>query len=60
MPEGAEVRVISEGLSKLVGSRVCTKISAVSGRYTKKPIPGLEIFKKSKVTGVGVKGKLIF
>lgn len=60
MPEGAEVRVISEGLSRLVGARVCSRITPVSGRYTKKPIPGIEVFETAKVTGVGVKGKLIF
>ena len=60
MPEGAEVRVISEGLTRLVGSRICKNITPVSGRYTKKPIPGIDLFSSSKVTGIGVKGKLIF
>lgn len=60
MPEGAEVRVISEGLARRVRSRVCKKITPVTGRYTKKDIPGIDIFQKSKVTGIGVKGKLIF
>tara|TARA_R110000824_G_scaffold262213_3_gene450964 strand:+ start:923 stop:1723 length:801 start_codon:yes stop_codon:yes gene_type:complete len=60
MPEGAEVRIIGEGLSRKVGSRICSAIVPMSGRYTKKTIPGIDIFEKSKVTGVGVKGKLIF
>ena len=60
MPEGAEVRIISEGLAQKVRSRVCTAIVPVSGRYTKKKIPGVELFMPSRVTGVGVKGKLIF
>lgn len=60
MPEGAEVRVISEGLARKVRSRVCKKITPVTGRYTKKDIPGIDCFRESKVTGVGVKGKLIF
>ena len=67
MPEGAEVRIISEGLSQKVGVRKITNVTALSGRYTKKQISGLDILcelikeKGSvKVTGVGVKGKLIF
>ena len=60
MPEGAECRIISEGLAKKVGTRVCTGIVPVSGRYTKKPLPGLELFEPTRVVGVGVKGKLIF
>ncbi len=60
MPEGAEVRIISEGLAKKVAGRTCVEIIPVSGRYTKKSIPGLELFQKSKIVGVGVKGKLIF
>ena len=60
MPEGAEVRVMSESLARKVRSRVCKKITPVTGRYTKKDIPGIGCFKESKVTGVGVKGKLIF
>jgi len=60
MPEGAEVRVISEGLAKKVGPRVCKEMTPISGRYTKKAIPGIELFENSKVTGIGVKGKLIF
>ena len=67
MPEGAEVRIISEGLSRNVGIRKITSITALSGRYTRKQIPGLDDFRtlikekgSVKVTGVGVKGKLIF
>ena len=66
MPEGAEVRIISEGLSQKVGVRKITNVTALSGRYTKKQISGLDILcelikeKGSvKVTGVGVKGKFI-
>jgi formamidopyrimidine-DNA glycosylase len=60
LPEGAECRIISEGLAKKVGTRICTSIVPVSGRYTKNPLPGLELFEPTRVVGVGVKGKLIF
>tara|TARA_R110000824_G_scaffold60853_14_gene162442 strand:+ start:20781 stop:21602 length:822 start_codon:yes stop_codon:yes gene_type:complete len=67
MPEGAEVRIIGESLSQKVGLRKLVRIEPISGRYTKKQIPGLEILQAQihekgpvKVIGVGVKGKLIF
>ena len=67
MPEGAEVRIISEGLSQKVGLRKIVNIVPISGRYTKSQIPGLEMIREKiqsdgavKVTGIGVKGKLIF
>ena len=60
MPEGAECRIISEGLARKVGTRRCISITPLTGRYTKKSIPGMEMFEPTKVVGVGVKGKLIF
>ena len=60
MPEGPEVKIIGEGLTKNVSSRKITNVTPLSGRYTKKDISGLEYFKPSRVLGVGVKGKLIF
>lgn len=61
MPEGAEVKIIAEGLAKLVGNRKILEIKPISGRYSKNQIPGLEILQyPQKVTGIGVKGKLIF
>lgn len=60
MPEGAEVKIIGEGLAKLAGNRRLVSIEPISGRYSKKPIPGMDLFQPSKVLGVGVKGKLIF
>tara|TARA_Y100001963_G_scaffold50095_1_gene70158 strand:- start:192 stop:1013 length:822 start_codon:yes stop_codon:yes gene_type:complete len=67
MPEGAEVRIISEDLAKKIGTRKIQGISPVSGRYTKKSISGLHhvhdaVKEKGsvRVIGVGVKGKLIF
>ncbi len=60
MPEGAEVKIMSEGLAKAASSRILSCVEPISGRYTKKSIPGHDAFVPSKVTGVGVKGKLIF
>lgn len=63
MPEGAEVKIIGEGLAKFASGKEITQIIPVSGRYTKKPIPGYsEVLFKSpqKVIGVGVKGKFIY
>ena len=60
MPEGPEVKIIGEGLTQNVSSRKVVKITPLSGRYTKKDIPGIESFRASRVLGVGVKGKFIF
>ena len=59
-PEGAECRIISEGLARKVGKRTCVSITPLTGRYSKSPIPGTDSFVPSQVVGVGVKGKLIF
>ena len=60
MPEGPEVKIIGEGLSQNITSRKVINVTPVSGRYTKKSIPGIEHFSSSRVLGVGVKGKFIF
>ncbi len=60
MPEGAEVKIISEGLAKKVSGKTLSKVQILTGRYTRKAIPGSEHFTPGKVIGVGVKGKLIF
>lgn len=63
MPEGAEVKIIGEGLAKFAGGKEISSIIPVSGRYTKNPVPGLvdTLFKSpQKVVGIGVKGKLIY
>lgn len=62
-PEGAEVKLIAEDLAKKVGLRELVSVTAMSGRYTKKPVPGLDDLEKSlptRVVGIGAKGKLIF
>jgi formamidopyrimidine-DNA glycosylase len=63
MPEGAEVKIIGEGLAKSVTGKEISAIVPVSGRYKKRPIPGYSehLFRDSqKVVGVGVKGKFIY
>jgi len=63
MPEGPEVKIIGEGLSQNVGIRHLVSVIPVSGRYTKKPLPGIEDMTENlpaRVVGIGVKGKLIF
>ena len=63
MPEGAEVKIIGEALAQWVSSRKVLDIEVVSGRYTKKEIPGLSHALANvplEVIGVGVHGKFIY
>lgn len=63
MPEGAEVKVMGEGLARLVSGKEISSITPLSGRYLKKSIEGLRFEHHAwpqAVAGVGVKGKLIY
>lgn len=61
MPEGPECRRISQNLADFSTGKTITAITALSGRYVKKPIEGLSNVKlPAKVEGWGVKGKFIF
>lgn len=63
MPEGAEVKIIGEGLSKIVGGKELIGVTPLSGRFLKKPIEGYDpnpLLWPQKVAGVGVKGKFIY
>ena len=63
MPEGAEVKIIGEELARNVSSQTISEINILSGRYTKKPIPGYEYVQANlplEVVGVGVHGKFIY
>ena len=63
MPEGPECRRRALQLSEEVSSKRLVDIAVESGRYTKKPIVGLdEILKETPliVRGAGVHGKFIF
>ena len=63
MPEGAEVKIIGEGLSKIVGGKELLRITPLSGRYIKKPVDGYDpnpVLWPQRVAGVGVKGKMLY
>ena len=63
MPEGPECRRFALALGEHIGGEKLTNITIESGRYTKKPMPGIDEMKKSlplEVKGVGVHGKLIY
>lgn len=63
MPEGAEVKLTGEGLAHVVSGKTLTNIEAISGRYVKKPIAGLdEMLTRlpSQVVGIGVHGKFLY
>ena len=63
MPEGPEVRKYGQSLAEAVSQKVLQRVNILSGRYTKKPIPGtLEIINTlpAKITGVGVHGKFLY
>jgi len=63
VPEGPEVRQISQQLSKLVSGREVQDITVLSGRYLKKDLPGLTRMRHKmpvKVVGVGVHGKFSY
>ena len=63
MPEGPECRRMALQISEEVSNKNLIDIVVESGRYTKKPIDGLEeILKEAplKVRGAGVHGKFIF
>ena len=63
MPEGPEVRRYGQSLAKAVSQKALKQINVLSGRYTKKMIPGtLDVVNSlpAKVTGVGVHGKFLY
>ncbi len=61
MPEGPEVKVVTDGLSSKMLGRTIINAQLLSGRYTKKNPDGWENLKfPVKVTEIGCKGKFIF
>lgn len=63
MPEAPEVRSMGLALAKLWSGKTLKNIEILSGRYTKKPPTGLDMFEASlptKVIGVGVHGKFSY
>tara|TARA_Y100001938_G_C8031664_1_gene400975 strand:- start:247 stop:1053 length:807 start_codon:yes stop_codon:yes gene_type:complete len=63
MPEGPEVKRFGTDLARVVSGKTIKNIEVISGRYSKKPLPGLEEVKSqlpAKVIGVGVHGKFLY
>lgn len=63
MPEGPECKILSEGLDACLKGKCITGLRVVSGRYTRKPLAGLEKFQKSlpaEVKQVKCRGKFIW
>lgn len=63
MPEGAEVKLIGEGLAKMVSGKELIGVTPLSGRFLKKPIEGYDPNPNlwpQRVAGIGVKGKFIY
>lgn len=64
MPEGIEVKILTECLDNIISGKKLTNIKFTSGRYTKHgPPDGFKIFEKAlplKVLSVGCKGKFIY
>ncbi len=63
MPEGPEVKRFGADLAKVISGKRIADIQVMSGRYTKKPLPGLDDLNNSlptRVIGVGVHGKFLY
>lgn len=63
MPEGPEVKRFGTDLAKAVSGKRISSIEVMSGRYTKKPLPGLDALVDqlpARVIGVGVHGKFLY
>ena len=63
MPEGPEVRKMAQDLAKVWSGKTLLEANILSGRYTKKPPTGLDVFLgnlPTKVAGVGVHGKFLY
>jgi len=63
MPEGPEVRRFGDDLARVITEKTLTGVRVLSGRYTKKPIAGLDSFVSRlplKIVGTGVHGKFLY
>jgi|TARA_R110000824_G_scaffold47830_1_gene135716 DNA-formamidopyrimidine glycosylase len=63
VPEGPEVKRISESLAERLSGRTLTNIVVLSGRYLKNNLENLSIVKDElpiEIVGAGCKGKFIF
>lgn len=63
MPEGPEVKKFGSDLAKVVSGKTLIDVNVLSGRYTKKPLPGLSEMLDhlpARVIGTGVHGKFLY
>ncbi len=63
MPEGPEVKIVTEGLEKRLSSKTITGVQILSGRYSKKQPDGWSGLVDNlplKVSAVACKGKFIY
>tara|TARA_B100000674_G_scaffold490570_1_gene506777 strand:- start:1446 stop:2273 length:828 start_codon:yes stop_codon:yes gene_type:complete len=63
MPEGPEVRRMSQDLASVLTEKTLEEINVLSGRYTKKDIVGLTEINRvlpTKILGAGCHGKFIY
>jgi formamidopyrimidine-DNA glycosylase len=64
MPEGIEVKILTECLNTIITGKKINNISFISGRYIKHGVPdGFKAFEKVlplKIISVGCKGKFIY
>jgi len=66
LPEGSEVRIITDRVSKLILDRTITQLKIMGGRFVKKPPAGFDDFQKAissralRVTDVNCHGKFMY
>lgn len=63
MPEGVEVSLFAKSLTDYMQNKTITKVEIQSGRYSKKPLEGLELLQKDLplvVEEINNKGKFLY
>ena len=63
MPEGPECAATAQSINNFMSEKTLINVEVLSGRYTKKSPPGLDIFKEMlplKSAGWATKGKFIY
>ena len=60
MPEGPEVKLFVERLNQNFRYYMIKSVNVLSGRYVKKPIPGIESLLGKEIESFNCKGKFIW
>ena len=63
MPEGPEVKTITDELDKLLNNKILVSMEILGGRYKNKTLENFELFQQSlplKINKVNCKGKFIW